>query len=186
MNKQISAIERRLKLLLGRAVISAINDDEAIQKLQVSVLGSEAIDTIPRYQNYGFTSHPKVGCEAVAVFNAGDRASGIVVAIDDRRFRLKGLNEGEVAIYTDEGDSIILARQNTIKIKTKIFKLDCTECDITADKFRVTNGSTDIVATLIDWMDEVIKATTNTMLGPMKLIGAGLPSLKSKLEKFKI
>ncbi|NRA68806.1 MAG: phage baseplate assembly protein [Pseudobacteriovorax sp.] len=186
MNHQLNTIKLKIKRILARCRVSSVNEGEPIQKLQLSVLNGEVIDSIPRYQNYGFTSNPRIGAEAVAIFNNGDRSSGIVVAVDDRSFRLKSLKEGEVAIYTDEGDSIILSRDNVMKIKTKSFKLDCEDCDITAKKFRVSDGTTDIVATLTDWMEEVIGATTNTMLGPMKLIGAGLPALKQKLERFKL
>ncbi|NRA68617.1 MAG: phage baseplate assembly protein [Pseudobacteriovorax sp.] len=186
MNYQVISIRHKLKRILARCLISQVKDEEGVQKLQLSVFDNEVIDSTPRYQNYGFTSNPRIGAEAITVFNDGDRSSGIAIAIDDRRFRLKGLKEGEVAIYTDEGDSIILSRNNVIKIKTKSFKLDCEECDITAKKFRVSDGNSDIVATLTDWMEEVIGATTNTMLGPMKLIGAGLPALKQKLERFKL
>jgi phage gp45-like len=47
----------------------------------------------------------------------GDRNNGVVVAVGDRKFRLKGLQGGEVAMYTDEGDIIIMKRGHNIKVK---------------------------------------------------------------------
>ncbi len=187
-------------MILGKSLITAINDDRGFQQLQLSILKDELIDKIDRYQNYGFTSHPKPGSQAIGLFNGGRRNNGIVICVDDRRYRLKGLKEGEVAIYTDEGDSIILKRENTIEVKTKNFKVNTETSEINSSKsilfkteettietkkFKVTDGTNDITALIIDWMSEVISATTNTMLGPMKLIGMGFPTLKKKLEKFK-
>lgn len=49
-------------------------------------------------------------------FLGGNRAQGLAVKVDDRRYRLKGLACGEVALYTDEGDKIHLERGNLIVI----------------------------------------------------------------------
>lgn len=38
--------------------------------------------------------------------------------VADRRYRLKGLESGEVAIYTDEGDKVHLKRGKVIDIET--------------------------------------------------------------------
>ena len=47
---------------------------------------------------------------------AGISRITIVVAVDDRRYRLRSLQQGEVAIYTDEGDKIVLKRGGTIEV----------------------------------------------------------------------
>lgn len=185
INKLLNPLRRKLLLILGKAIVTAVNDDGELQQLQTTILKSEIKDRIDRYQNYGFTSNPLPGAQAVAVFNGGNRQSGIVLAVDDARYRVKNLKPGEVAIYTDEGDSITLHRNRHIKIRTKKFELDTEDCQIKTAKFSVTNGTIDITVLLIQWMNEIITATTSTMLGPMKLVGAGLPNLKAKLEKFK-
>jgi phage gp45-like len=60
-------------------------------------------------QNYGFTSHPLGGDVAVA-FLGGNREQGIVLVVDDRRYRIP-LLAGEVAIYDDQGNKIELLRE---------------------------------------------------------------------------
>ena len=59
-------------------------------------------------QNYGFTSHAKGGDVAVA-FIGGNREQGIVLAVDDRRYRIS-LEAGEVAMYDDLGNKFELLR----------------------------------------------------------------------------
>jgi phage baseplate assembly protein V len=50
------------------------------------------------------------------LFVDGRRDNGFILAVDDRRYRLTGLDDGEVAIYTDQGDSIVIRRGGTIEI----------------------------------------------------------------------
>ena len=95
---------RRIKLMIGRAVLIVLVDDSLkMQALQVSAASRrETLDDVERFQDYGFTSHPHVGAEAVLLSVGGMRQHPIVVAVDDRRYRVIGLEIGEVALYTDE------------------------------------------------------------------------------------
>lgn len=118
LEKQIAPLMRRIRLALGRGVLRLVNDAGGLQVVQLSLMENEVRSNIERFQEYGFTSVPLAGAEALAAFLGGNRDHGIVIAVDDRRYRLKGLAGGEVAIYTDEGDSIILKRGNKIEMNT--------------------------------------------------------------------
>lgn len=107
---------QRLQLMIGRAVVLLVNDNAKLQGLQVSLLADEVRGDVERFQNYGFTSHPLPGAEAVAACVAGSRDHVLVISVDDRRYRLQGLAQGEVAIYTDEGDKVVLKRGGTIEV----------------------------------------------------------------------
>lgn len=123
---------RRVRLMVGRAIVNLVNDATKMQSVQVSLLADEVRPDVERFQNYGFTSHPHPGAEAVALSVAGNRDHVVVVAVDDRRYRLAALQQGEVAIYTDEGDQIVIQRGGTILVKasTKVRiespMLECT------------------------------------------------------------
>jgi len=117
VERMIDPLRRRISLMVGRAVISAaIDDSTQFQTIQLDALATETLSGLERFQNYGFTSVPFIGSEAVVVFPQGNRDHGLVIAIDDRKYRLKGLAEGEVALYTDEGDNIIIKRGGVIEI----------------------------------------------------------------------
>lgn len=107
---------RRLGNLLARGVVSVVNAAAKMQVLQVKLLAGEAKAGLEHFEPYGFTAHPHAGAEALAVFLDGDRSHGIVIVTPDRRYRLTGLAAGEVALYTDEGDKIVLKRGNVIEI----------------------------------------------------------------------
>lgn len=107
---------RRLGNLLARGVVSVVNAAAKMQVLQVKLLAGEAKAGLEHFEPYGFTAHPHAGAEALAVFLDGDRSHGIVIVTPDRRYRLTGLAAGEVALYTDEGDKIVMKRGNVIEI----------------------------------------------------------------------
>lgn len=103
--KMLAPLSRRLRLMASRAVLSLISDATGMQIVQVKLLNGEVRGGIERVQNYGFTSVPLPGAEAIFLSLGGDRDHGIVITADDRRYRIKGLQGGEVAIYTDEDKS---------------------------------------------------------------------------------
>lgn len=112
----LARVANRMRMLIARAVVRLVNDAGGIQVLQVSALKGETRAQLERFQEYGFTSHPLPGAEAVVLFPGGDRAHGLVLAVDDRRYRLRALAPGEVALYTDEGDTIVFKRDRKIEI----------------------------------------------------------------------
>jgi len=126
IRKILAPIERRVKAAVGRAIITAINDGAPLQQLQMTVMADEIVDGADRVQHYGFTSVPQAGAEGVVVFIGGDRGHGVVIAVDDRRFRLTGLQNGEVALYTDEGDKIHFKRGHIIDIETQNLTITAT------------------------------------------------------------
>ena len=80
------------------------------------------------FQHYGFSSRPMPGAEGI-LLKQGNNI--ILVASDDRRYRIS-LGEGEVALYTDEGDHIHMKRGNLVDVKTNVLKvraLDRVEFD---------------------------------------------------------
>ena len=74
----IRPISARVKLMIGRAVLTIINDATKIQSVQIQALAGETLDNVERFQNYGFSGHPHPGAEAVLVSLGGMRQHPIV------------------------------------------------------------------------------------------------------------
>jgi len=83
-----------------------------IKRFSASGRAGETISDREYFQHYGFTSRPHPGAEAI-IIKEGNHF--IMLASDDRRYRI-GLEEGEVALYTDEGDKVHLKRGRIIEI----------------------------------------------------------------------
>lgn len=120
----LGRLQQRVMLMVSRATLKQTNDGTKMQASQIGVLDEETRDDVERFQNYGFTSHPHAGAEAAVVFAGGNRDHGMILAVDDRRYRVKGLAQGEVAIYTDEGDKIVLKRGKVVEITTNTLRVN--------------------------------------------------------------
>ena len=109
-------LRRRVYLMIGRAVLTAVNDATPLQTVQVEALPGEIIDGAERFQIYGFSSHPRKGADALVLAVGGVRQHPVVL-IDDRRHRMK-LAESEVALYRgDPNQYIKLKADGSIEIK---------------------------------------------------------------------
>ena len=113
-------LKRRVLLMIGRAVVTLIDDARRMQTLQLVALAGETIDGAERFQQYGLSAHPQPGAEALLLTPGGIRQHPIVAAVDDRRYRPRGLAQGEVCLYTDEDGEqthrIHLARGREIRL----------------------------------------------------------------------
>ena len=136
-----------------RAVITQIAEG-AIKRFSGGGRTNETFTDREYFQHYGFTSRPKAGAEGLAIIRGN---CVYLIASDDRRYRIE-LAEGEVALYSDEGDFIHFKRDNLLHVSTQ-GKLQADageEADITAPVVKVT------ASTEADVTSPVIKATAST------------------------
>lgn len=110
----LSGLQRQILNLLARAVVHSVNSGGKCQTVDVNLIAGEQKGGIEHAEPYGFTAHAKAGSESVVIFPDADRSHAIAVTVFDRRYRLKGLKEGEVAIYDDQGQSVVLTRAGIV------------------------------------------------------------------------
>lgn len=128
VRRLLAPLSSRIRLLVGRCVLSAVNDSSGIQEMQAQVLAGETREGLERVQDYGITSVPLPGAEGVALFVGGNRDHGFVIKVDDRRYRIHPLEQGEVALYTvddqeDHGHRIVLKRGGVVEVQGDILNL---------------------------------------------------------------
>lgn len=102
-------------LMIGRCVLTAIDDSTKAQTVQAKILHDEVRDDVERFQQFGFTSVPDPSAgtiEGVVVFVGGNRAHPIVIATEDRTNRPKNLSAGESALYTAGGGLRVYCRSD--------------------------------------------------------------------------
>lgn len=115
----VEPLRKRAQLAITRAILKLVNDSTGLQRVQVEAYSGDVRDEAERFQNYGFSSVPFAGAEAVAAAVGGTTSHTIIVVCDDRRFRLRGLENGEVAVYDDQ-NQVIKLRRDGVEITTHL------------------------------------------------------------------
>ncbi|WP_421527271.1 phage baseplate assembly protein V [Pseudomonas brenneri] len=109
-----------LNRMLVRGTVVLVDSARKLQALQMRLTAGEVKDGLEHFEPYGFTSNPLAGAEGIAAFIGGDRSHGVLLVVADRRYRIQGMEPGEVAIYTDEGAKIHLKRGRIIDIEADV------------------------------------------------------------------
>lgn len=107
LRRLLNPLGRRIRLLISRGVVDLVNDSLKCQGLQVSLLADEVRDA-ERFEDYGMTSHPESGAEVLFLSVGGNRSHGIVARVLDRRYRPLNMDEGDVCLYTRNGERVYL------------------------------------------------------------------------------
>ena len=95
---------------------AARNAHSALISVDMQGLAGEKV-TGDLFQHYGFSSAPLPGAEFLVIPVGGNSKHAVVVASEDGRYRLT-LQDGEVSLYTDEGDYVHMKRGRVIEVVT--------------------------------------------------------------------
>lgn len=144
--------------MVGRAVLSAVDNSETTQKVQVVALYDETITGIERFQEYGFETRPEKDAEVLVVFINGNRDQGIAACVHDRRYRPQDLAPGDVALYTSEdggtGDHRIHLKKSGKEIDINANKIISKATEI---KFGAASGHKPVcIEDLVDAINNFI------------------------------
>lgn len=112
--RMLSPVARALSNMLVRGTVVLADAATKMQSLQIKLLSGEAKDGIEHFEAYGLTARPHPGAECITLFPGGDRSHGVVIAVADRRYRVTGLAEGEVALHDDLGHKVHLTRTGIV------------------------------------------------------------------------
>ena len=93
-------LRRRVMLMIGRAVVRLVDEASPRQRVQVEALSGEVLDDVERCQEYGYSSYPPVGSEAVLLSAGGMRQHPLVVSAEAPEYRPPRLDPGSVTLYT--------------------------------------------------------------------------------------
>lgn len=97
----LNPIKRRLYLLFGRAILTAMDNSGESQIVQITLLKDETVTDIERMQDFGFDSVPPVDTsDAIVGFINGNRDHGVILKMQTKSLRPKDLVKGETAIYS--------------------------------------------------------------------------------------
>lgn len=175
----LAPVMRRLRLMIGRAVVTFVNDSLKMQNLQVTSLDDGPLDDVERPLQYGQISVPLTGAEAIMVSLGGDTDSAVALVVDDRRYRPTNLTVGDSGLYHYEGHRIRLTKDGRALIT-------CKSAEIYADEKLAVNTP---LATFSDDVEVggnlLVKGETESkgnVTAPNAILG-GKDTLKHKHEE---
>ncbi len=103
VERGLRPLRNRVYTMITRAVVETVNDSEKMQLLKLNLFKGESRSDVERFQNFGHTSNPPEGAEAIAVSVGGNRDHLIAIAVDHRQTRVKDLPKGGSAQYSSDG-----------------------------------------------------------------------------------
>jgi phage baseplate assembly protein V len=143
LQRALEPIRRKIRLMAGRAVLSLLKN---VVEVQVNLLDGEPKNA-ELFQQYGFRSMPLPGAEGLQLSGNGNRDHTLIFCMDDRRYQINLLaEEGEVSMYTDEGDYFVFRRGRMAEINTHQLLINAqTSVEINTATFAVNaTASADI------------------------------------------
>lgn len=168
ISKLTAPLRRRVLLMVGRAVVLAVDDSSKCQTVQITALKGEVLDNVERITEYGFVSHPHSGAEAVLLAVGGNRANGVVIVAGDRRYRLTGLAAGEVALHDDQGQVIKLARGGIEITTDKPITVNAPKVVVNSDE--IVLGGEDGSEQPIARIGDEVEVTSGSSAGRHKIV----------------
>lgn len=118
VSRAFADLRRRLNFIVQRGVVTKVVELDGIQRVELDfgdgrkVLGH-------RLQEYGFTSYPKTGAQAVVLNVGGMAGNPLCIVAEDGRFRIL-VEEGEVAMYNDDGTFVKITKDGKVRINSDL------------------------------------------------------------------
>jgi len=108
----IDDLQRRLQSMIVRGTVSSIDDALQMQLLNLNIERGHRPTKVEHWHHYGLSFHPHADAEVIAAALGGNRDHLVVLGTSDRRYRLKSLAQGELAVHDDQGQKVHFKRDS--------------------------------------------------------------------------
>jgi phage gp45-like len=105
---------RRIVNAMAPGTINQVDDTGTVATVQVQVGYQEVMDGKPLLQQFGFSSVPPIGSDAMVMFIAGDRSNGVVLGTNHQSTRPTGRQPGETTVFNSTGMWIYLSSTGVV------------------------------------------------------------------------
>lgn len=102
--------------LAFRARLARNNCAGPVQLAQAAGLADELLQNVELMQQFGLTSHPPAGTQCVVLPVGGKTSHSLIIATEHGDYRMRALASGEVAIYNQWGDHVLLRTDRRMQV----------------------------------------------------------------------
>lgn len=170
VEQMLRPIKHSVLLMIGRGILTAVDASKDIQLCSVNLLADETKDKTEMFQHFGFTSYPPAQSEAIMLSVGANRDHGIIIATEKRDLRLKGLSEGDSALYNKEGKYLWMNEKNLKGL---------------VEKIEIHNDSNELISVLIEYFEKNRDGFNETIIGPMPKAPVTVTALTEVIDKLK-
>lgn len=110
----VDRLQREIHNMISRGTLTDINDAMKMQILGVRLQDGHRPSKVEHWHPYGLTFHPHNDAEVLAFALNGDRDHMVILPGADRRYRLKNLAQGELAVHDDQGQKVHFKRNGIV------------------------------------------------------------------------
>ena len=122
LRQTLAAMSRVGNTMFRRATLRKADDSKLMQSVDLDGVAGERKMKVERFQQYGFTSVPlpqkddktNEVAEVILMYMGGSGGHPVVLAVDDRRHRLKNMKPGEAAMFDDQWQMVRLTRNGIV------------------------------------------------------------------------
>lgn len=115
LKRFLTPVLARIRRVILGATIESTNDAAPLQQMKVRTLGRALYDNVELFGQFGFTSRAPDGLDAIIAERNGKY---IVIAVGDRKYRIRDTETGDTVVYDVRGQTIVLNKDG-IKISDK-------------------------------------------------------------------
>ncbi|WP_081434694.1 phage baseplate assembly protein domain-containing protein [Gluconacetobacter diazotrophicus] len=108
--------QARIHMVKKESLSMDTQTDTSVSYSQIRGVGNGTYNYVPIVSNYGFTSVPLSGADAITLNPYGRDDNKLVIGTHDARYHPIGLSAGETQIYDDAKQSVYLTSGNDINI----------------------------------------------------------------------
>jgi phage gp45-like len=122
IRSRLASTAQRAFSMIARATLVKADDSKKWQEVTIRSEVRRKFTNVEVIHPYGFTAVPlppqnendSAAAEAIVVYLDGDMSHPVALAIGDRRYRLTGLKDGEVALHDDQGQKVHVTRDGIV------------------------------------------------------------------------
>lgn len=140
VERLVERLQRRVTGLVTRGVVAMVNDLLKMQELQVQLRAGDPADAVEHWLPYGFSAKAQPGAEVLTLQVGGGADHTVAICVSDRRFRLKGLLDGEVALYDDIGQSVKLGKAGIVVTASALVTVTAPKVELGGPGLLPTDG----------------------------------------------
>lgn len=108
VSKLVAPLARKVRIMVGRCIIDAVDDSKKMQAVKVQVLEGMVRDDVEHFQPGGLSHVAPRGAEGIFLAVGGSSDHGILIMASERTKRPTGLQPGETMLYAVDGGHLHL------------------------------------------------------------------------------